>query len=196
LFAAACDEGRPHSWLVAREKYAVDLNHPDKAREIDEITWESAAPLKRADVRWAPSRVGERGVQDKGKLFEKSGPSWMGKYGQPVDAHVSASGGRIAVNSWEGIEDHGGDQAGYPGFIWQVHVKGRYWIDIYDTASAKPLARIQGAFHGPSPSSFLGYNPAFYSDRFYILPVGGTTGPDHGFNLRRLLVCDLDAMGR
>jgi len=194
-FAAACPGPWTSPWPTAKEKFAVDLNRSGRVRRIDDTAWQAAPSLKRFEGGSGPSE-GDQGILYKGKLLRKSGPSWMGKYGQAVHANFSAFAKRAAVNSWDGIEDHGASQDGYPAFIWQVHIEGRYWIDMYDTATAKPLVRIQGSFHGTTPSTFLGYSPAFYSDKYYILPVGATTGGDNQFNMRRLLVCDLDAADR
>ena len=172
------------------EKYAVDLSGRTRTHRIDDEEWRSAQEV-RSSLRTIHPRPEDAGIQYKGPVLPRSGPEWFGEgAGNPAPSHLSLTGIRAAVNSWDGFEiiysflDP-------TSLFKRSKVKGRYWVDLYDTRSAKPLIRIQGSFHGAAPSSFLGY-AGFYSDRYYIMPVGGTT---HGyeFSLRRLLVCDADA---
>jgi len=192
-FAVAC-AGRPGPWPVAPEKYAVDLSHPSSFRRIDETTWKSAPPLPRSE-KGEPPRPDDSGYQVyNGPLLKRSGPSWYGKgLPTPIRTHLSWTMNRAAVNSWDGR-----DEAGTildPSWSGRNHIKGHFWIDMYDTASAEPLVRIEGAFDGAEPVHFMGNDASFYSDRYYVIPVGRTKGNGE-FGLQQLLVCDLDAASR
>jgi hypothetical protein len=191
FFGVAC-HGRAGSMPFAPEKYAADPSHPGKARRIDETTWQSAPVLPRSTKGGPPDRR-EPGYWYQGHLLERSGPSWYGE-GTPelIDTRWSWSMNRAAIHSWNGInETH---SILDPTSFGRNHVKGHFWIDMYDVATAEPLIRIRGSFNGPVPSAFMG-QAVFYSDRYYVIPAGRNTA-DGEFRMQHLLICDLDAAAK
>ncbi len=205
-FAAACvSYVHPQSWPLAPEKYAVDLNHPSNARRIDDRVWSSAAPLLRGRTNGPPDDAQGDHVSlpnkqphepykgpppTKGPLLKRSGPKWSDAGRPAIFTNVSPSIVRAAVSSWEG-EDWGPELGGFG----KGKTKGHFWVDIYVAATADALVRIRGSFDGPEPEAFMDNDAAaFYSDRYYIMPVGHSS--DGNFDLRRLLICDLDAAAR
>jgi hypothetical protein len=194
--AAACQFDTPHSqtFPLTKEKYALDLNRPNKLRRIDQQTWQYGMA-----VRWVglggiqPVHAIDRGISYRGHIFEKSGPKWSGVGSGPISSPVSVESRRVAVNSWDGFDVR------YdffdPTVLFQKDkVKGEFWTDIYDIPSGQRLIEIQGSFDGADPGKFLGY-AAWYGTRYYVMPVGKTSWPG-AFNLRRLLICDADAAAR
>ena len=129
-----------------------------------------------------------------GPLLKRSGPKWKGESDGPLPPTLlSASLNRAAVNSWDGYDLVNGFLD--PTVLFQRNkVKGRYWVDIYETASGRPLIRITGEFRGASPPTFQ-QTAAWYSDRYYVMPIGRNLG-SYSFSLRNLLVCDVDAASR
>jgi hypothetical protein len=194
--AAACQFDTPHSqtFPLTAEKYAVDLDHPNKVRRIAEQTWQSTMPL-----RWVgpggiePTRPTAPGISYRGHIFEKSGPKWSGVGAGPIGAPVSVESLRVAVNSWDGL-DIRYDFLDPTVLFQNDKVKGEFWTDIYDVASGQRLIQIQGSFDGADPGKFLGY-AVWYGTRYYVMPVGKTSWLGT-FNLRRLLICDADAAAR
>ena len=89
---AACQPTRGFTITFprSREKYVVDLSHPNNARRIDEKAWESATPLPwyAADIG-GPRTPSERGIAYRGHLLEKSGAKWAGVGEGPVASFVS-----------------------------------------------------------------------------------------------------------
>lgn len=189
LFVTAGCHGPRNNWIPSQEKYSVDLSAGARTRRISEAEWESATELPWSEGGMYP-KLAEDSVAYKGPPLRRSGPKWMGIGAGPPWSHLSRTGARAAVNSWDGFE------ITYTfldptSLFARDKVKGDYWVDIYETNSGRPLIRIQGSFHGAEPSMFLG-EAAWYSDRYYVMSVGGTT---HGyeFSLRHLLICDADA---
>jgi hypothetical protein len=188
LYLTAVCGGRRVS-KVAPEKYAVDLSGRKGTRRISDEEWQSAVQLPRSENGFSP-RPDDRGVQYNGPLLEKSGPRWAGIGDEPPRTLLSSSMNRAAVNSWDGF-DITHSFLDPTSFGKRNKIQGQYWIDVYETGNARPLVRIQGSFHGAEPYKFQSHE-AWYSDRYFLLPVGGTMGSGD-FNLRRLLVCDVDA---
>jgi hypothetical protein len=184
---------RPY-WYPAPEKYAVDLSGRKGVRRISEEKWQSGVPLTWSENGLFP-KPQESAVEYKGQRLARSGPRWEGIGGTgPLRTHLSWNATRAAVNSWSGF------QVTYSfldptSFGKRDKVEGQYWVDIYETASGRPLVRIQGSFHGAAPSVFQ-TQAAWYSDRIFVMPVGGTLWSEYEFNLRRLLICDVDAAAR
>jgi len=185
---AACHQ-RGEVWLPAPQKYAVDLNGPKTLGRISEADWERAPQLPWSGNGLAPSAI-DTGIHYKGLFLERSGPRWAGVGNGPVRTHMSFGLTRAAVNSWDGFDVTYSflDQTS---FLKRDKVVGKYWIDIYGTRSGEALLRIKGSFHGAEPYQFQG-QAAWYSERYYVIPIGGTMGNGE-FSLRRLLICDIDA---
>lgn len=180
-------------WLPAPEKYAVDLSTRTGTRRISEAEWQSATELPWIEGGMFPN-LADDSVRYKGPPLRRSGPKWMGiTDGGAPRSHLSRTGSRVAVNSWDGFETTY-SFLDPTSFGKRDKVKGEYWVDIYETSSGRPLVRIQGSFHGAAPSRFEA-EAAWYSDRYYVMPVGGTTA-GYEFDLRRLLICDADAASR
>jgi hypothetical protein len=99
---------------------------------------------------------------------------------------------RAAVHSWNGVDETGSVLD--PTSFGRNHVNGHFWIDMYDVATAEPLVRIRGDFHGAEPYTFMGH-AVFYSDRYYVMPAGHNTA-DGAFRMQHLLICDLEAAAR
>jgi hypothetical protein len=178
-------------WLLSPQKYAVDLNRT-RYHRITEEAWQAAKPLSWSVSGLSPQPE-EPGVHYRGPLLERSGPSWSGKgWNTPLRTLLNNSGDRAAVNSWDGVNDVGTILD--PTWNGRNHIKGQFWVDIYETDSAKPLVRIKGSFNGAEPFHFQS-QAAWYGDRYYVLPVGGTLGNGE-FGLQRLLICDADAAAR
>src|SRR5580700_8222625 len=91
--AAACQltVGFTKTFPISREKYAVDLVHPNRIRRIDETAW-TAAVRVRPGGGGDPPRSQDRGIEDKGHILEKSGPRWAGVGPGPIDAKFSENG--------------------------------------------------------------------------------------------------------
>ncbi|HLX43174.1 MAG TPA: hypothetical protein VKR43_07055 [Bryobacteraceae bacterium] len=179
-------------WLLSPQKYAVDLNRTSRYHRITEEAWQAAKPLLRSTDGFFP-RTDEPGVRYRGPVLERSGPSWSGKgFNAPLPTFLNNSKNRIAVNSWDGINDVGSILD--PTWSGRNHIKGDFWVDIYETESARPLVRIKGSFKNAEPYHFQN-EAAWYGDRYYVLPVGGTLGNGE-FGLQRLLICDADAAAR
>jgi hypothetical protein len=190
LYLTATCSGPRATRFPAPEKYAVDLSGRKGARLVRGEEWDAAAELQRSENSFFPPRAEDLGVQYKGPLLERSGPTWAGRGYGPILTFLSRNMIRAAVNSWDGVDEVYSFLD--PGSLFKRNkIEGRYWVDIYETHSGRPLVRIQGSFHGAQPYCFQAA-AAWYSDRFYVLPVGGTMGSGE-FNLRRLLVCDVDA---
>jgi len=124
---------------------------------------------------------------------EKSGPKWAGIGEGTVGSFISHDLARLAVNSWDGV-DITYSFLDPTSFGQRNKIKGQFWVDIYDIASEQRLIQIQGTFRGAEPGNFQGH-AAWYGDRYYVMPVGGTLGSGE-FSLRRLLICDVDAAER
>jgi hypothetical protein len=190
LYATAACHVRGNTWIPAPQKYAVDLSGRKGTRRISEAEWEAASELP---VSERPLLPRPDVIKWDGPILLPSGPRWKGIGASVPWSHLSSTGARAAINSWDGFE------ITYTfldptSFGQRDKVKGEYWVDIYETATARPLIRIHGSFRGAEPSIFL--NQAnWYSDRYYVMPVGGTTHV-YEFNLRDLLVCDADAASR
>jgi hypothetical protein len=88
----------------------------------------------------------------------------------PIKTFLSLSGNRAAVNSWDGVDEVYGFMD-LDELFKSSKINGYYWVDIYETSSGQPLVRIQGSFHGAEPCVFQGH-AAWYSDRYYIFPIG------------------------
>lgn len=189
---AACHQ-RGDTWLPAPQKYAVDLIRPRAVRRISEVEWQAAPQLPWAGFGGLDPHPTDRGIQYKGPLLERSGPKWTGVGNGPVRTQLSLSLTRAAVNSWDGF-DITYSFLDPTSFGKRNKVVGQYWVDIYETSSGRALLRIRGSFHGAEPYQFQG-QAAWYSDRYYVLPIGGTMGNGE-FSLRRLLICDVDAAAR
>jgi hypothetical protein len=190
---AACTGYVRATWVPAPQKYAVDLSGRKGTRQIRDGEWEAAPELPWSENSFFPPRAEDRGVQYKGPVLERSGPAWAGKGYGPILTFLSRNATRAAVNSWDGVDEVYSFLD--PGSLFKRNnIEGRYWVDIYETSSGRPLVRIQGAFHGAQPYSFQA-KAAWYSDRYYVLPVGGDMGSGE-FSLRRLLICDVDAAAR
>ena len=162
------------------------------AHLITEKEWEAGNELLRTENGLFP-RPEDSAVVYQGPPMPRSGPKWEGTGGNggPLRTLFTATSNRAAVNSWDGVD------ITYsfldPTSLFQRNkVQGSYWIDIYETATAKPLVRIQGSFSGAEPYEFQEHRAGWYSDRYYVLPVGHAADTYH-FNLRRLLICDVDA---
>lgn len=193
LYMTAVCSGPRGTWPSAPEKYTVDLSGRKGVRRISDAEWQSAVKLPRADGGVEPQPA-ERGVRyNGGPLLEKSGPRWTGAGSGPIGSFFSLTRNRTAVNSWDGFDITYSfldlSSAGK-----HNKVKGRYWVDIYETKSARALVRVEGTFNGAEPIYFQG-QAHWYADRYYVLPVGRTTGTG-SFSLRRLLICDVDAAAR
>jgi hypothetical protein len=139
------------------------------------------------------STPGSRGIEYKGRILEKSGPSWAGAGSEPLPAKFSGNLAWAAVNSWDGF-DITYSFLDPTSFGKRNKVIGQFWVDIYDTGSGQPTIQVQGSFNGAVPFEFQGH-AAWYGDRYYIMPVGRTTGYGR-FDLRRLLICDVEAAAR
>ncbi len=186
--------GRDKFWPV-KEKYAVDLSRPNSVRRIDEKAWEAAPPLPRATEGGYFPRADQSGVQVRGgPILERSGPKWtgIGQY-QPVKTSLSWTMNRAAVNSWDGY-DITYSILDPTALFKRNRIKGQYWVDIYDAAAGRSLVKIQGSFKEAGPYDFQG-QAAWYSDRYYVLPLGPDV-PLGELGMRRLLICDLDAASR
>jgi hypothetical protein len=190
---AAAGGGRDPLWF-ARERYAVDLSRPKSVRRIDEQAWQSSPLLPRSEKGLYPQRADQRGVQYKGPVLERSGPTWKGSGVGPLpETSLSWNMNRAAVNSWDGY-DIVYTFLDPTSFGKRSRIHGRYWVDIYETASGKPLVRIQGSFSGAEPGNFQ-RPAAWFGDRYYVIPLGGIlSGARVG--LQRLLICDVDAAAR
>ena len=194
LYVTATCAAPRGTWISAPQKYAVNLSSRKSARSISETEWQSAPELAWSENGFYPPRPEDHGVQYKGPVLERSGPRWTGVGGSgPLRTLLSRSGNRAAVNSWDGfaITRSFLDPTS---FGKRDKVEGQFWVDIYETSSGQSLIRIRGSFHGANPYIFQS-QAAWYSDRFYVLPVGGTSSNGE-FNLRRLLICDADAASR
>lgn len=198
--AAACQFDTPHSqaFPLTKEKYAVDLSRSDRVRTIDEKTWQSGQPLLRSGRGGImPTHPTDQGVSFGGRVFDKSGTKWSGVGGGPVPEIVSPvvdlGLARIAVYSWDGF-DIRYDFLDPSALFEKDKVKGQFWIDLYEVASGRRLAQIAGRFDGADPGRFMG-NASWYGNRFFVMPIGKTSWPGT-YNLRRLLICDIDAAAR
>lgn len=141
-------------WPSAPEKFAIDLSRASKVRRIDEATWKSAPILERSDHGGPPS-ADERGYRYNNHLFEKSGPSWYGEgISDVVPANLSWTGIRVAVNSWDGIDETYGI-LDFTSWFQRNHVKGHFWVDMYDTAKDHRLVPQRRARAVPAPCHFL-----------------------------------------
>jgi hypothetical protein len=189
---AACHQ-RGDNWLPAPQKYGVDLSGGKSLGRIGEAEWQAAPQLPWAGSGGLEPRPTDRGIQYKGPLLERSGPKWTGVGNGPVWTKLSSGLTRAAVNSWDGF-DITYSFLDPTSFLQRNKVVGQYWVDIYETSSGRALLRIQGSFHGAEPYQFQG-QAAWYSDRYYLLPIGRTMGNGE-FSLRRLLICDADAAAR
>src|SRR5579862_5288578 len=142
-FGLSC--GGAAYWRMT-EKYAVDLNHPESIRQIDEATWEAGSVLDPSGP--APGIVKPRPeeVNHPVNLFAMSGP----KRGE--GGGLSPGGSRKGVNSWSGTDRdppqllfYEGSLRGFVVDMIRARYNGRYWIDIYDVASARRLVQIGGS---------------------------------------------------
>jgi hypothetical protein len=70
----------------------------------------------------------------------------------------------------------------------RARYNGRYWIDIYDAASARRLIQLRGEFHGDKPDYFQG-KAKWLNGSLYVLPLEPR-------GMRRLLICDVDAAAK
>lgn len=182
-------------WFLSPTKYAVGLSGRRGTRKISDAEWQAATelPWSGAD-RGALPREGDPGIPYAGVMLHRSGPRWAGvHYGQLPAAVFSRGLSRAAVNSWDGF-DITYSFLDPTSLFRRDRVVGRYWIDIYETASGKPLVRINGSFHRAEPFQFQ-YSEAWYSERYFVMPVGRTNG-NGNFSMRQLLICDLDAAAR
>jgi hypothetical protein len=196
LYVTAACHQRGDTWLPAPQKYSVDLNRSRAVRRISEAEWQAAPQLPwNGTAKGIIPNAQDRGVQYKGPLLERSGPRWQGIGGGSLlpETFLSQSASRAAVNSWDGF-DITYSFLDPTSFGKRNKVEGQYWVDIYETSSGRALLRIRGSFHGAEPYQFQG-QAAWYSDRYYVIPVGGTMGSGE-FSLRRLLICDIDAAAR
>jgi hypothetical protein len=195
---AACGGAGKDKFVPAREKYAVDLSRQGATRRIDEETWLTAPQLPRTGLETPQNvilpRDSESSIRYKGSLLARSGPAWHGVGATAVPTFLSESTNRATVNSWDGEEIVYSFLDPTSGFK-RNKVKGRYWIDLYDATLGARLLQIQGAFRGVGPRQFQG-EAAWYSDRYYVMPLGGTLGLGLQVGLKRLLICDVDAASR
>lgn len=181
-------------WLPAPQKYSVDLSHSYRVRRISDAAWEAAPPLPWSSGGIQPL-AGQNGVQYRGPVLERSAPKWAGEgYSQPIRAPLNSSMNRMAVNSWDGINEvH--SFMNPASFGLRDKVKGQYWIDIYDTASGERLVKIEGSFKGVGPYVFQGHE-AWYGDRYFVMPLGRGLDGSASMSLQRLLICDVNSAGR
>lgn len=178
------------SWKGSPEKYAFIPLTSRSAKRINETEWESGSLLRPIEAGWEQARRPEIGyVEFRGKRFPKTGSKWPGQR-----YLLSPDQRRIAILSWDGIVERGGSNILF-GFIsldqqysqrimfsWFTHIHGKYWIDIYDVASATRSIQIQGEFHGVEPDNFQGRS--LWVNEYFILPLDS-----HG--MRRLLACEV-----
>jgi hypothetical protein len=186
LYATAACHGPQNTWIPAPEKYAVDLSGSRGTHRISEQQWNAAQELPRSKSSFQPF------LSSAFNSLRPSGTKWMGEGAVFPWSHLSPSGARAAINSWDGF-DVTYTFLDPTSFGKRDKVGGKYWVDIYEFATARPLIRVQGTFHHAEPTFLDEAN--WYSDRFYVMPVGRTS---HGyeFNQRDLLVCDADKAER
>lgn len=97
------------------------------------------------------------------------------------------------MNSWDGF-DIAHTFLDPTAVFQRDKIRGKYWIDIFNTALGERVIQIQGAFNDAEPYMFQG-QASWYGSRYYVMPVGGTLWTGE-FGLRRLLICDVEAATR
>jgi hypothetical protein len=176
-------------WYRSRQKYLLIPLGPKTAERISQADWDASPVL------WT-SEQGDSGgrspsdslayVEYKGRRFSRSGPKWPVSTSKDL---LSPGRARIAIFSWDGVIRYpgGGDEGGFL-FVTPGHFRGKYWIDIYDIASAARLIQIHGDFHGFDPIGGARSN-MFLTGRYYVFSL------DYEKE-RKMLVCDVDAAAR
>jgi hypothetical protein len=180
----SCPTPRGKSWPVP-EKYVANLKS-GRVERLDNSVWESALGLQRTSKFLFPLIFQDRGIEYGGHILEKSGPKWAGPYDRPdIYPLISPMHTRLVLNSWDGIVRYVPLEGP---LLARDKVKGKFWIDLYDVASARRMIQIQGSFNGSPPSDIQGA-AAWFTEQYYVLPLAPK-------GMRRLLVCDVDAADR
>lgn len=156
-------------------KFWVNLRS-GQVRSATDSEWKEGMVVPRGRLVKGPlfEPKTEEGVLFVGKLFRKSGPQWP-LPGEQV--RISTDEKWIAVQSWEGRDYHNGDiiapRGGY----------GKFFIDLYDVASGRRFAAIEGTERGSlTADEPLGFT-FWLESRYFIVQLGS--------HLERMLVCEV-----
>src|ERR1700722_6772585 len=131
LYVTAACVGPRNTWVPAPQKYSVDLSGRKDTRRITETEWETASELSMSERPLFPR---PDVIKWDGRILQPSGPTWKGIGTNVPWSHLSSTGARAAINSWDGFE------ITYTfldptSFGQRDKVKGEYWVDIYETAT-------------------------------------------------------------
>ena len=167
--------------LESPEHYAGSLGKRTQVSPLTASDWDSGQRLPEAPLGAFGLVESTHALLYRGQEYPRSGPAWHGDGSTSFFQLLSLSGARIAVTSWDGVDYDPGMHSIFP----PAYAHGRHWLDIYDVPSVGALVRIQGGFRGPDYLSMLSAFRHWYGDRYFVMPLKN--------NLRRALICDLDA---
>jgi hypothetical protein len=190
--SAVCNGPTP---LTVRQKFAIDLSKKGHVRRISDVDWDSVSRLPQSAGGISPEKDA-RGVSYMGgPLVERSGPRWTGEGFNPlITAKLDPSRERVAVFSWDGFNISYSFMDPSSAFR-RNKIEGRYWIDIYEAATGRPLTKIEGSFKNFSPDSLLGWASRWFGE-YFVMPLGRTTDGGASIMLQTFLICDTDAASR
>jgi len=168
--------------LYSPSKYAVSFGS-GRVRKATDSEWNLAGPYLAfrlsTQEHWPIENY--KPLVYRGRVFRKSGLTWPGESDIRLCSRLSPEGDFLAVNSWDGTIQFGGGL-----FDLSIHqyVDGFYYVDIYNSDSARRVLLIQGHFHDVDPTDMF-RKSAWISKRYFVLPL------DFENKMRNFVICDV-----
>jgi hypothetical protein len=168
--------------MLVTAKYRISLSPPIRVTAATEMEWNAGIEARRwpgvnefpDELQDAPTpqdipegKKDPREFRHHGRLFDRSGNIWD----LPRPVLFSPARRYVALQSWDGWY--------YAG---KAPYSGRLYIDLYDAASGKALARVRGKWSDWTPAGSLG-ETYWLTENDLILPFD--------WDLRNFLVCHL-----
>ena len=142
--------------------------------------WESARVLSHS-TRPVPIEPGPgKPLPYAGQLFTPSGKNWWG--GVYSSSRLSSDLSHLALFTFEGTINYADPFGSWPWPFSSDRKEGRFFIDIYVTASGRRDALVRGTFHGVDPGGIFMKSFWVEGARF-IMPID-----DH---MQRFVLCEV-----
>jgi len=162
-------------FVSSPDRYAVVQEGPNFVlRSATDAEWESARELAQSA---SPASGRGKPLSYAGKVFIPSGKNWWMSVGDSL--RISADQVHLALFTWDGTIRYG---EAFVSFFGSTRKDGRFFIDIFETASGRKGAVIQGTFHDVDPG-WLFTQSFWVEGARFIIPID-----EH---MQRFVLCEV-----